>query len=311
MKLLGLKIVALICAISLWFFVVSSRTYQIEMEIPLRLINLPKILAISSHVPKTVSVLLEGSGMDLIRAKQDDSFASMDLDLSKAPLGKKEFFLNASHFHTETSGLYFKGSPRLASLEIEIDTRITREIPIRLRTPLHPKESHLIIGPPVMVPPSISISGARSVLTKIYEINTSSEPVSDLDSPDTIQIPLASEALPSQVTLSIQSIRLAIDVQERFSVTFKDLPLQLVGAPPSGSFALSPARVSLTLSGGKTELAGISPADINIFIPLSRFQVEFTDSLPPTVTVRQRIESWSTNPKFIHLTNNPYSEQAR
>ena len=55
-----LKITALVCAMALWFYVISLKDFQLTMEVPLTFVKLPEALAIASKPPSTVSVTVEG-----------------------------------------------------------------------------------------------------------------------------------------------------------------------------------------------------------------------------------------------------------
>ena len=69
MKHIGLKITALLFAIALWLYVMSLNTFQVTMDVPVRLVKLPEVLAIASIPPQTLTVTLEGEAFDLMRLK--------------------------------------------------------------------------------------------------------------------------------------------------------------------------------------------------------------------------------------------------
>ena len=69
MKHLGLKITAFIFAIALWLYVMSFNTFQMTMDVPVRLVKLPEMLAIASKPPQTLSVTVEGEAFNLMRMR--------------------------------------------------------------------------------------------------------------------------------------------------------------------------------------------------------------------------------------------------
>ena len=81
-----LKITALVCAMALWFYVISLKDFQLTMEVPLTFVKLPEALAIASKPPSTVSVTVEGKPLDLIRL-QSQKQAAMVVDMHLAELG--------------------------------------------------------------------------------------------------------------------------------------------------------------------------------------------------------------------------------
>lgn len=305
MKLIGLKLAAVLCAISLWFFVVSGKNYQLELEIPLRLENLPDKLAISSAVPPTIRVLLEGSGIDLVRLRQLDSLAFFDLNLTDAVLGTRTISLDATSFRCALKGIKLLSSST-TSLDLEMDTRISLQVPVRLGTDPQPAKDYLLLGEPTVIPNQIRISGARKLLTKVFEVVTLPVSPQDLEDSDTLDVPIALEAIPSQVHLEQHQVRVAVRVEKRTTRSFPHIPVQLVGPYQRGFHRIDPTHVDLLITGGRETLKNLRPEDIRLFLEFTRFEVEQSDSIAPTLVVDQPIENWSANPGYIHLvTENP------
>ena len=71
-----LKITALVCAMALWFYVISLKDFQLTMEVPLTFVKLPEALATASKPPSTVSVTVEGKPLDLIRLQWSSTCTS-------------------------------------------------------------------------------------------------------------------------------------------------------------------------------------------------------------------------------------------
>lgn len=307
MKHFGLKLAAVFCAVSLWFFVISMKTYQLELDIPLVLANCPANLAISNQAPATVRASLEGKGFDLIRAMKVDSMMGFYLDLSQVELGEKVFPLNRSTFRTKLDKILFLSSAQ-ATITLEIDTKISQNVPVRFNTELRAAKGYLLVGDPVVIPSTIRIAGARKSLTKIFEIPTKNTLIENLSQSDTLLIALAAEGLPIQLPSQYQSVKVAVHVEKRVTKTFDSIPVQLVGPYQRGVHSIEPTRVSVTVSGGKYILSGLKPEDLRLFMEYTRFELEQNPELSPTLVVDKPIESWSTNPSTVQLlTGSPVS----
>ena len=92
MKHIALKITAFIFGIALWLYVVSLNTFKVELDIPVRLVKLPEMLAIASKPPHTMRITLEGAPFDLMRLRSkvmqgDTTAAAIIVDLQDAELG--------------------------------------------------------------------------------------------------------------------------------------------------------------------------------------------------------------------------------
>ncbi|MFH1148657.1 MAG: CdaR family protein [Pseudomonadota bacterium] len=83
---IGLKLLALSFALFLWFFVVGEEKAEVNLNIPLEILNLPESMIISNEFPSTIDVRLYGS-RSLIRDLATRRI-SREIDLSGAKPGE-------------------------------------------------------------------------------------------------------------------------------------------------------------------------------------------------------------------------------
>ncbi len=95
------KIVALVFAILIWFFVVTENEYEHVIEIPVAFINTPPGKVILSDLPKVVKVKIKGTGKDLI-ALMVRTGARLNLDLFDVEHSKT--------FHIEPKNVFLSGA---------------------------------------------------------------------------------------------------------------------------------------------------------------------------------------------------------
>ena len=174
MKHIGLKIIACIFGIALWFYVVSARVTEIDIQVPLVFTRLPETLAIASRPAQKITITVKGTAIDLIRLKRSsESAAKILVDLHDAELGLERIILSEDNFIApDFPNIHYQSANQIAALEVEIDTRISRTIPVHLKGAFDAKDGYTIIGVPTPDPDTISISGAREALTRIFEIQT-------------------------------------------------------------------------------------------------------------------------------------------
>jgi YbbR domain-containing protein len=302
----GLKIASVLCGISLWFYVVSGREFQISMELPLRFVNLPRNMAIASRPPSSLPVQIAGKAIDLIRLKVQDSSAWMEIDLRDAGLGQQTISLTDARFLAPGfSGLRFQGTQGLAALELEVDTRIERRIPVKLRAEIQSAPGYALIGDPVLEPQEIVLSGARNVLTRIFEIPTRAERVVGLKWDNALPIGLDLSGLPAHVGIGDSSVQMRVRVEPLERRVFTGVTVQLIGNYDRNVHSLSPATATVEITGGKNVLAQILQSDIHLFIEHSRFAIEDADSLAPTVRIRKPVQSWRVHPEKFYLVTRP------
>ena len=279
-----LKITALICAMALWFYVISLKDFQLTMEVPLTFVKLPEALAIASKPPSTISVTVEGKPLDLIRL-QSQKQSAMVVDMHNAELGSKRIHLDAKNFVAPnfSSVHYIEPDKQYLFIDVAVDTKIERNIPIKNNVIFNAAPGYVITQQPKLMHEFLKVAGARNALTRIIDIPTDSMFIDSLKMSQTYSVPLITDQLPQFVTPSDSVAKIFVDVQKITSKEFKDVPVQLIGFFDRALNTLSPQSATVEITGGDQTLEAIKYSDIELFIEYNRFAIEDADSLAPTI----------------------------
>ena len=281
---------AFLFGIALWFFVMSTQDFQITMDVPVKLVRLPELLAVASKPPHTLPITVRGPAFDLIRMRwnymnKDSNAVSIIIDLQGAELGATRKHLDAKNFSAPSfpNVKFVEPSNQLLFLDLELDTRIERNIPVKSNVTFDPAPGYIMTNVPKISPEQIRVSGARDALTRIFEIPTDSVQFDSLTANDNFKVKLNLEAFPAYVTPSDSSVIMSIDIQKLESKTFQKVPVQLIGQYNRDQARLSPDTVSVKITGGQNVLDSIAPGNLQVFVEINRFAIEDVDSLAPTV----------------------------
>ncbi|MCQ2062609.1 MAG: hypothetical protein MJY99_04650 [Fibrobacter sp.] len=293
MKHIGLKITAFIFAIALWLYVMSLNSFQVTVELPVRLVKLPEMLAVASKPPQTLQVKVEGEAFDLMRFRSrlrtgDSSVASIVLDLQNAELGATRKHVTAKNFVAQNypNIKFVEPDNQLMFIDLELDTRIQRNIPVRSNVTFNTAAGYLLSDEPKLSPEFVTVSGARNALTRMIEIPTDSLDFDTLKTGKKYTIPLNFDLFPAYVTPSDSSISIIVDVQKIATKKFEKIPVQLIGIYEKGSAKLVPDSVDIEITGGERVLDSMTNENVELFIEYNRFAIEDVDSLPPTVKLK-------------------------
>ena len=281
---------AFLFGIALWFFVMSSRDFQITMEVPVKLVRLPELLAVASKPPHTIPISVKGPAFDLIRMRwnymnKDSNTVSIVIDLQGAELGATRKHIGAKNFSAPNfpNIQFVEPSNQLLFLDLELDTRIERSIPVKSNVTFDPAPGYIMTDVPKITPEQIRVSGARDALMRIFEIPTDSVRFDSLTEDDNFKVSLNLELFPAYVTPSDSSVIMSIDIQKLESKTFKKIPVYLIGRYNKNEAKLSPDTVSVKITGGQSVLDSITPQNLQLFVEINRFAIEDVDSLAPTI----------------------------
>lgn len=219
-----LRVLSLLLAITLWFYVLNSEPLNVEKRVPLVFIN-PTDLAINVDVPKTVRVKLKGS-----RAFVQDLDLSQDklvVDLRQYPYKQETF---AVTFDPSMLRLPF-GVEALdiqpPQVVLSMDREIKKIVPVRLRT-VGEVGKDLKLVEKEYNPKEFMIRGPYSVLKKTTLLNTAPVDLATLVGEGEMRLPL--EAIDSRVIVEERR-----DIEFRFTIrpnkanlTLNEIPIRFL-----------------------------------------------------------------------------------
>jgi len=297
----SLKLLALLCGCLVWFGVVSREETRIEIELPVEIINLQDNMALVYPPPPTLTVQLESKAISLVHLKINRS-AHLEMDLKGMPLGQSKIASEQIHFVSpNTPDIKMLRIRQTNSLNIELDARIEQKVPVLSRIHVQAAPGFTLLNEPEIIPDSVFISGAKNTIAKIKHIPTKEMSMTNLKWSNSLPIQLDLSSLHSIVEIADTILYVQVQIEPLDHKIFSSIPVRLIGSFDRSNYSLSPTRADVEVSGGKELLSRINPKDINLYIEFSRFSIENTDELKPTVHIPYPITSWQVLPDKFRL----------
>ncbi|UCD72263.1 MAG: hypothetical protein JSW70_04515 [Syntrophobacterales bacterium] len=184
-KNLSLKLISIVLAIVLWYFVVSERSGETALSIPVDFRNIPTSLIIIKNPVESINIRISGPATLLKRLSPRE--VKVIIDLSDAKAGVSTFEIQPNHI-TLPRGLRVSiWSP--ASIKLRFDELFKKTVLVEAVLVGKPLEGYKIAG--VWVdPPAVEIVGAKSELKGLKQIFTEEVDVSGLKKDTTIKAAL-------------------------------------------------------------------------------------------------------------------------
>jgi len=164
---LGFKIVSVLLAVMLWFFVTSRGESEMSIDVPLEYKNIPAGLEIVNHSMKTVTLNIKGQERFMKNIKLSDT--RVPLDLSKAKKGEGIYYIDRNDIRLPRSISIMSINP--SSIKItteETMTKTVRVLPIVTGEPAIGYYKKAV----EVSPQSVVIEGVRSEIMKIGSVKT-------------------------------------------------------------------------------------------------------------------------------------------
>lgn len=162
-----LKILALVFAVVLWFFVVGERGTEIGFLVPLELKRIPEGFVITNEVKNFVEVRLSGPRTLLTSLSPGEMRIS--IDLSHAKKGRNTFRILPDHIQVPR-GIKVTGV-RPESITIVLERLVTVKVPVRPEV-VGTLPKGFRMKEVVVSPQEVSITGIEKDLKGIREIKT-------------------------------------------------------------------------------------------------------------------------------------------
>lgn len=255
------KLVSLVFAVGLFFYVSKQKTADRVFQVPLRIKNQPGFLIPIKPLPRTIPVKVTGQlrRIVLVEARQITAV----VDMSSATRGANTFYISLNY-----SGLSEDVNLSIGSRTLTVEMDLLREKYLTVKPQLVGKPAAgWAVSETEVKPPRVLVSGPLSVLKTLDELQL--RPVNINGVRSDIERVVEPEFDGLNLNLKQQPrIMLIIRVKmERAQRTFKDLVVRVEGLP-DGRQVVDETRVSVWLTGYKNELRSLRPAALDPLVRL-------------------------------------------
>lgn len=263
------KIVALVFAIVIWFFVITENEYEYVIEVPVAVINTPPGKVILNDLPKVVKVKIKGTGKDLI-ALMVRTGARITLDLFDVEQSKifhiepRDVFLSRPIGAIQSNEIIMPDSIRVI-----LDDFQRKKIPVNSNIKPKVAPGFTIVGDALINPDSVLISGPQSLVSKINSISTEEVEFKNLTDNLKQNISLVSQSS-NKIIVSTNRVEISLDIQRLVEITLTGIPVNIRNAPPNVNVYPRPSTLNLVLEGGGELLAQLNRNDIIAYLDYNR-----------------------------------------
>jgi len=277
-----IKIAATIFAVFIWFLVVTGDNYEYRTTIPIEITQPNPELLITSPIPPTASVQLQGPGKNLI------SFllfrqGRLRLNLDKDP---GVYIIHPSDNDISLTGSGKKlFSRRLLwpdSILVRIERVITKKIPVKNNISLKPQPGYTIVGEVIYDPDSVRVRGPEHPVLALDSLYTKAMQISDLKFPFSKKFSII-QPPNEQIKILDQEIIVEADIQKLLEKTIPNVPVTVRYLPHQIDAIVTPAQLSLKIQGGVNVVFPLTVQDIDAYIEYRKDLDERGKDYPVTI----------------------------
>lgn len=284
----------------MWLSINMTQEYTVALQVPVILKNFSDKLALKSPVPKTLTFKIKGNGWHLTSLYISGNIQFV-VDVSKINANQTIHTNNSvnENFKLPSSINILDVYPD--SLVISIEEFSKKKVKVIPQIVMSFRESYGQIGETVLIPDSVIIGGARSVVDTIRYWMTEQISISDLREP--VNLDLKLEEPPEYILKLFQNkINYKIDVQPFAEKSIIGLNIEVNYLPINKEVVFIPPKMDIIIRGSIEKLKEISNNDFRAYVDFPSLVSDTLGNIQPEMSTPDGIKIVRRSPeKFQYV----------
>lgn len=274
------KIVALlisvIIALGLWLVVNLGKEYTLSVDMPLNISSVDQDYALAEPPPDYITVTLFGEGWNLLNIYSNPPEISLNpdserIDFFEVVQQQTRVFQDVSVQSVEPSGL-----------TLQIEERMSRKLPVVPNVDFSFRRQYNFTEEPKIMPDSVTIYGARSLVESYSELPTKSYQFSDIN--ENIEEELELDSINHLLEFDQSSVTLQGSVDEYTEEEVR-VSIQVRDKPEDSDIRFSPSSVTVTFRVPLDQYELLDDTDpFEAYVYYSDLEEDRTGSVRPHVS---------------------------
>lgn len=237
----------LVVAACAWVFTVLSNPYNYPVKAALNFRNTPQKRAYHSLQPDTVSVMLHGTGWQMMFSRMNNAVIPIAIDLRS--LEYKNYIvlssqLNQVNYRKDPAQQIIAFSPD--TLYFDFSNRKIKKVPVQLVSSLKFKHQFTQSNKAIMKPSYVILNGPANVIDKISSWNTDTLKLDSISEPVTTRLNLQG-VKEGNMSVYPKSVQVSIPVDE-FTEKTLQIPVKLINNHNYYDVKVFPQKVKVTFT---------------------------------------------------------------
>lgn len=174
---LGLKVLAVVLAVSMWFFITYRGQAEMSLDVPIGFKNVPRGLEILKQSVRNVTLTMRGHERLLKSLRPVD--IGVTIDLSNAKKGEATFFFDKDNVVAPRTLDILRIEPTY--VKVTLDESIEKVVPVKPAIIGTPEKGYRVTTVEVK-PSTVRVEGAKTELARVAVLRTEPIDITGLDS---------------------------------------------------------------------------------------------------------------------------------
>ena len=271
-KRVAIYLICVIIATGFWFLNALSKTYTVDMVVPVTYTNLPDNKTLSNQLPDKFDLKIKAHGFTILRHKLIFLFIPLQFNVNEMTnnrmLDRKRssFTFQTRQFLSELS---YQLSNELEILNMNPDTLYfkfdqmgQKKVRVKPVVKVNLKKQYQIAGEIKSIPDSVLVNGPQSVLDTLHFIATELQKFNSVDK--SLQTGANLQKLDKSF-IETEAVTINIPAEEYTEAQLM-VPVTISNQPNGIKIKLFPAKVKVTFLVGLSRFKEIQPEDFTLTV---------------------------------------------
>ncbi len=260
-----------------WLMMTFNETYEKEIVLPVRYVNVPQSAVLTSGESDSIHVNISDKGFSLFAFIYSRDSHTIDIDFTKYALPDGIGSVPAIDLQHMIEQL-LPTSAKITSLKTEklvfyYNNGEKKKVPVRWRGHLK-TDPHYFIAKTLIEPDSVTIFASREKLDSIHYVYTRELNYSDIH--DTLIVTSELQRMQG-VKIVPSTVKINIQTDVLTEETIDSIPVVGINMPKGKVLRTFPSRVSVKIVTGMKNYKAIMPSDILVVADYEQFKDETSD----------------------------------
>ena len=287
----------ILIGIFLWVSVSLREQFTVSIDAPLTIEEVPAGMAIRSAVPRHIQMKLRGEGWRLAGLLMGSAL-KVNIPYTALTPGNRIITINQIVERVTLSPGIQLLRTFPDTVAVWLDRVASRRVPVVSDLAITFREGYGQVGPVQLIPDSVTMTGAETVLRQITEWKTTHAEFTDIKAPIETMVSVTRGDGPT-VECTPSQLQVRVNVQPFAEKIFSGLPVQITGTPPNREVIFIPPKMEVVARGGIRQLASLMPVDFHVAVPFVRIVADTTGTVLPDVYPPSGIQVVTHHPERL------------
>lgn len=265
-------------ATGFWFLNALSKTYTVDITVPVRYINLPNNKTLSNQLPNQFDLTIKARGFTILRSQIGFLFMPLEFNVNNMTDNrmmdrrKSSFSFPVRQFLTELSNQL---SSELEIMSMTPDTLFfqfghmrQKKVKVKTMVQVNLKKQFYVSGDIITNPDSVVVNGPQAILDTLHFVLTEAQRFIAIDK--SIQTEVRLQKIKDSY-FEPQNVIIHIPIEE-YTEAELSVPIHLANRPSGINIKFFPPKVKVTFLVGLSRFRDIRPEDFKLNVNYSEIK---------------------------------------